>query len=265
MRIRHLFAAWEDVRRRVAVAQRAVLFFDFDGTLAPIRSRPTAARLPNKTRRLLRKVVAEGTPVAIVSGRALEDVFERAALRGIWYSGTHGYALRTPKSKRILLATRAERSQIRRLRKELAAKLGGLQGIEMEQKCVAVPVHYRGAHAKERRSAFAAVKDVLSKTAGMRLLEGKKVWEILPKGQIDKWTAVQFILRRQRKMSAKPLVFYFGDDMTDEAVFRKMKGISVAVGKQQNTAARFYVRSPAEVAQFLEKWLQQSKKGSKAD
>jgi trehalose-phosphatase len=48
-----------------------------------------------------------------------------------------------------------------------------------------------------------------------------------------------------------------GDDQTDEDGFRvieKHGGISVFVGEQTNhSAARYYLKSPAEVEQFLER------------
>jgi len=87
------------------------------------------------------------------------------------------------------------------------------------------------------------------------LLEGKYIWEILPGRRVDKWSAVQFILRRERRRpEPAPFICYVGDDVSDECVFRKLRGISVAVGKRRHTAARYYVRSSAEVGRLIERW-----------
>ena len=48
------------------------------------------------------------------------------------------------------------------------------------------------------------------------------------------------------------LLFYFGDDVTDERVFRTIGSISAVAGKRRGTAARYYLRSTAEVRRFLE-------------
>ena len=46
---------------------------------------------------------------------------------------------------------------------------------------------------------------------------------------------------------------YLGDDVSDEQVFRRWAGVSVAVGRRSRTAAQYFVRSPAEVADCLER------------
>jgi trehalose-phosphatase len=255
MRGHHLFAAWAKVRNRIAIADHIVLLSDFDGTLAPICSRPSDARMSAKVRQLLRRIRRSGTTVAIVSGRALEDVSRRVALRGVWYVGGHGYALRSPGGRTIYLSTPAERRRILHLCVALKRKLEDAPGIEIEPKSATIAVHYRRAGQRERDAARHLLAGLVTQGGGVKLLEGKKVWEILPNRQVDKWTAVQFILRRASKGRGSSLLTYLGDDRTDEAVFRRMKGISIAVGKRRRTAARFYLRSPGEVCQFFERWV----------
>jgi len=59
------------------------------------------------------------------------------------------------------------------------------------------------------------------------------------------------------KTKKELLPIFMGDDQTDEDGFRvieKHGGISVFVGEQTNhSAARYYLKSPAEVEQFLER------------
>jgi trehalose-6-phosphatase len=54
---------------------------------------------------------------------------------------------------------------------------------------------------------------------------------------------------------SRRLVFCLGDDSSDEKVFEKLKDITVAVGKSSQTRARFFLRSPGEVRQFLRNLL----------
>jgi trehalose-phosphatase len=124
-------------------------------------------------------------------------------------------------------------------------------GLEVEPKGGTVAVHNRRATRAERTRAYEALCEVLAGEEHLRLMHGKKVWEILPEGTVDKWKAVQVILDREHFIPCEDLLVYLGDDVTDEVVFRKMRGLSVSVGKGWRTAAAFYLQSPREVRKFL--------------
>src|SRR6266536_3236848 len=59
-------------RIRAFLSRDTLLAFDIDGTLAPIVDRPWDARVPGDVQRGL-KSLASHAPVAIVTGRAVED------------------------------------------------------------------------------------------------------------------------------------------------------------------------------------------------
>ena len=142
---------------------------------------------------------------------------------------------------------------MQRARRRLSRCLRGMAGIVVEPKGATVAIHYRGASRADAERTRAALTRCRAGLPGLHLMAGKKVWELLPEREVDKWAAIRYILRRERRRrpSAGGTVVYLGDDTTDERVFRKMHGISVAVGKRHKTAARFFLRSPAEVRQFL--------------
>jgi len=56
---------------------------------------------------------------------------------------------------------------------------------------------------------------------------------------------------RDPRPTAWPI--YLGDDVSDEQVFKRWTGASVAVGQRRRTAARYFVKSPPEVAECLER------------
>ena len=91
----------------------------------------------------------------------------------------------------------------------------------------------------------------------IEVLHGKRVVELKPRG-IDKGTAVRLLLRRWKKRASCAL--YFGDDETDEAAFRVLKGrgvtVLVAEDRSRETAAEFRVESPAQVHAVLRVLLQ---------
>jgi len=85
------------------------------------------------------------------------------------------------------------------------------------------------------------------------LTAGHMVLEIRPQVRWNKGSAVGWI----KKKLARPdvLAIYIGDDVTDEDAFNAMPdGVTIRVGGEPQTAARYQLVSPAEVRKFLE-WL----------
>jgi len=254
----HLLKEWPGIEGRVRRAGRVALFTDFDGTLTPIRPHPQQVHLPPTVRAALQALAQRGTTVGVISGRSLADVRARVGLRGIWYVGAHGYFLRSPENRTAALLRPDQMALMRSVHRQLRAQIGFLPGIRIESKQATVAVHYRQASSHSRRQACPVIRGLLRKHPKLTLLSGKKVWELLPESRVSKWTAIEHILRLERaRRGGRWLVFYLGDDTTDERVFESMrgariKGISVVVGKRRS-AAQFFLRSPAEAASFLEK------------
>jgi trehalose 6-phosphate phosphatase len=73
--------------------------------------------------------------------------------------------------------------------------------------------------------------------------------EALPKGT-SKADAVRALWQRAGK-DFEPV--YFGDDLTDEDAFRELegRGVTVLVGRQRPSAARYRVENPSEVVCVL--------------
>ena len=251
----HALAGWKRILGEIRRAPGLGLFSDFDGTLVRLRKHPRQVRLPGRMRERLMALSRQVRVVGIVSGRGIADLRRRAKVPHVWYAGAHGFYLMTPGNREISLLTRGERATMRRVRRSLAGALAGLRGVRLEPKEATLAVHYRAASSKTAARARQVIEGVIEEHEGVSLMAGKKVWELLPNSHTDKWTAISYILRHSRKGPAggRILPIFLGDDVTDERVFRKMEGISVAVGKKHKTAARYYLRSPAEVAKFLDR------------
>ena len=71
--------------RLTAAPDEAGIFLDFDGVLAPIVERPEDAYPPAETRAELARLVGRYALVAVVSGRAGDDVRERVGVDGVVY------------------------------------------------------------------------------------------------------------------------------------------------------------------------------------
>ncbi|MDE3170307.1 MAG: trehalose-phosphatase, partial [Acidobacteriota bacterium] len=191
----------------------------------------------------------------VVSGRKVEDVRRRVRLKHIWYAGAHGLFLRDPRNRTYSLATREQKARIQKTRRLLADSIRGARGLWIEHKIATVALHYRGAPRRSRQIARGAVERAMERDPRLSLLASKKAWGLLPDAQSDKWAAVSFIIEREQKRDSarRWLVIFVGDDATDERVFARLRGISVAVGKKSKTAAKYWLRSPAEVRKFLER------------
>jgi trehalose-phosphatase len=252
---RHLFSDWASVSQQVSEGSRLAIITDFDGTLAPIRRRASQARLSQRVRQALERLTADDHLVAVVSGRPLEDLEQRVGIPGVWYAGSHGYFIRAPDGWRLSLLRHEERRRIVHVTHRLKTTLGSLPGINVEAKPGAVAVHYRLATPAMRKRIDPIVRGILAGFPGLRLFPGRMVWEILPAGHVDKYLAARFILRVARQRDPRSLGWpvYLGDDVSDEQVFARWPGLSVAVGCRPDTAARYFVKSPTEVATFLER------------
>jgi trehalose-phosphatase len=241
-----LFArGWPEIVRRLRGARRLLLMLDFDGTLTPLRERPRSVQLARSARALLGRLARRpNTTVWVISGRSLADLRGRVHVPGVHCLGVHGWeglpgARMDARSRRTL----------RRARRALRGGVAFLPKIRMEDKHISFAVHYRGASPPAVRRARRALRETLRPYAeSLRVLEGKKVWEVLPRAIKGKGAAVRALLARHP--SALPV--YIGDDTTDEEAFRVLRrGITIRVGPGRNSRAQYFARNPAEVIRFL--------------
>jgi trehalose 6-phosphate phosphatase len=190
----------------------AGIFLDFDGVLAPIVDRPKDAAPPPETRAELERLVGRYALVAVVSGRASEDVRERVGVDGVVCVGSHGLELEP---------------QADRWRRTLAAFAADAPWpqAEVEVKGLAVAFHFRGR--PDEREAVREL-DAIAESAreeGLVARYGRKVLEVLPPVGSHKGTAVRQLVEEhglRRALAA-------GDDTTDIDSFAALDGLEVAV------------------------------------
>lgn len=225
------------------VGKRPVLAFDFDGTLAPIVSRPDRARISARTRRLLERLTRR-YPCAVLSGRTFEDVAGR--LRGVPLAclvGNHGAEGFPPRGSNARL-----RDEVRRWRASLTSDLGGVEGVEIEDKGLSLAVHVR--RAPERGRTLRRVRRALARLGGARVYEGLEVFNVVSPHAPDKGRALGRILRLFRARAG----LYVGDDTTDEDAFRVPRSpelVTVRIGRSRRSRARFYLRRQGEIDRLL--------------
>jgi len=218
-----------------------LVVLDFDGTLARIVRRPGAARLAQGTRRIL-GAAARVFRVAVLSGRAVADV--RLRLEGIpveWIIGSHG--AEWPGRPAPL----AWRRLVRGWRQELARRLAGLEGLELEDKGLSLSIHWR--QARDPAAAGAAAARAALRLRGAAVIPGKRVLNVVPAAAGDKGAA----LRRLVAESGCARVIFIGDDETDEAGFRERlpNATMVRVGRTPGSSAPYFLARRADVDRVL--------------
>ncbi len=237
-----------------------LLMLDFDGTLAPIAPAPDLAALPPETRRTLRRLaLASWCSVAIVSGRALQDVSEKVRVEGITYIGNHGLEIGRPGAPPESPVSVEHLNLLRGLRDELRTLLAAHPGVIVEDKVQAVAVHYRQADPADRESIKAVVVDALRRSgAGDRLemTTGSMVVELRPAIGRDKGTIVRELMAAEARErgAERVLAIYLGDDATDEDAFREIRGRGwgVLVGEPRLSYGEYYLKNPDDVRRLLE-------------
>jgi len=260
--VKHLFSVWAEIAERVRAADQILLLTDFDGTLSPIVGRPGQAELPDDTRRALQTLVSRGQMgVAIISGRSLGDIKSKVGIQGITYAGNHGIEIEGPWIRFVYPPAEAVRPVMRRLYSTLSRVMADFEGALVEDKGLTLSVHYRLVREERVDELKRACEETVQAPRAegkIRTTEGKKVYEIRPGVLWDKEDAIVLILSGWVPSNRKDsyLLFFLGDDLTDEEGFRVMNahgGISVFVGESSSQPeARYFLRSPDEVREFLE-------------
>jgi trehalose-phosphatase len=245
--VRNLAGAWPEVIARIRAAEHRLLLLDFDGTLVRLRRHPDDVQFSARGRAILERLAEhKNLTIAVVSGRELEKIQNLVGVEGIRYVGLHG----AERVGETTVPSIAARQMVESALRAAHTGLAGLRGIEIEDKRLSFAVHYRGAHPPAIEAASRVVADIVATSGNkLRILCGKKVWELLPREFPGKGVAVLELFAR---LPEKKIAIYFGDDETDEEAFSVLPGqITVNVGGGGNTHAAFYVRSPSEVLQFL--------------
>jgi len=240
---------------RVRGADTAVLFLDYDGTLAPFSEQRQESPPDPAVLRLVRAILElPSSRVVLVSGRGARTL---AALLGagrrpeIW--GSHGLERLRPngayesavlpaEARRLLLEEEAwweRRGWRRRLDvKPLGIVLDG-RGLPAESA--------RGMRqdARTRWRPFARL--------GLVVQESEHGIELRLGGR-DKGTAVRTVLS---EVGDRAVAAYLGDDWADEEGFRAIQGRGIGALVRESprvTAADLWLRPPGDLLEFLRRW-----------
>ena len=225
----------------------AALFLDFDGTLVDIAPRPGDIHVPDG---LLDRLHAlrdrlEGR-LALVSGRALDDLTGHLGQPAICRAGSHG-------ASRFLADGTRLGDEPRGLSDGSVAELRAFaeaHGLFYETKTHGGALHFRGA--PEKREATLAFAEEFAASRELCVTSGKGVAELVRPGA-TKAGAVEAFMQVAPFAGAAPV--FIGDDVTDEDGFAGAighGGFGIAVGERPSEKARYGLDSVAAVHHWLE-------------
>jgi len=241
----------EGVQRLEQFARGRILCaFDFDGTLSPIVPVPEDARLPDNIRDLLERL-AQHAPIAIVTGRSVEDISGRIGFQPDFLVGNHGLQGVPGWEGRAAKHEQACAKWRRRIDHALREP-GWDTGIQLEDKRFSLSVHYR--HATDPAGSAAALETLFANLEPPpRIVGGKFVYNLLGQDRCHKGTA----LARLMEVSGAHGALYVGDDVTDEDVFgmRRPDILSVRVETSDDSFADFFVAHQRDMARLLEELI----------
>ena len=222
---------------------RALVAFDYDGTLTAIAAARHAVFMPEHTQSLLAEVAAR-YPCAVISGRKYGDILARLGGVDLAYVvGNHGLE---PHPKMSTF----ER-EIASITPELERALPQHRGIDIENKVYSLSIHYR--QAKDHAETRALILEAITKLSRpVRTMLGKLVVNVLPADAPHKGDALVAL----REQEGAEIAMYVGDDVTDEDVFAmndSQRLLGIRVGHSVDSAAPWYLHDQYEIDALLER------------
>ena len=226
------------------------LYLDIDGTILDLAPSPEAVEVPVWMVPLLQQLSGKlDGAVAFVSGRtiaAIDHLFRPLIFPAV---GVHGSEVRTADGKIVIDRQLSE--QLQAAEPLLQQAIARIRGVQLENKRSVIALHYRSV--PERGREVLKIAELVASGLGSQfgVLMGKCVVEIRPR-HLTKGSAIRQLMERAPFRDRIPI--FAGDDTTDEDAFEVVNGlggISLRVGEEAPTAAKFRLATPDQLRGWL--------------
>ncbi len=192
---------------------------DFDGTISEIVPDPAAAVVWPDSAAALSSLARRLVLVAIVTGRAIEDVKRRADLENVAYVGNHGAQYLVGDRYEEIPRSGEGRDALVAVLSHLRSNADG-PGVFFEDKGISASVHFRAApDSQAARDALSGALDSAPDVARLEVFWGKMILELRAPTGLNKGYALQKLVREFDLDAA----VFVGDDTTDGDAFSAMK------------------------------------------
>lgn len=239
------------IREKYHSATDRILFFDYDGTLAPIVKDPAQAIISNELKHLILELAKRDT-VVIISGRDRQFLHNLFSDLPVHIIAEHGALIKTKESSDWVLNENYEENWKDSIRPILDLYAKRCPGAFVEEKETSLAWHYRTADDKEyalRRAQELTwqLRSFIEPELNLQIIDGNKVVEV-KKTAFNKGTAAKAFVDN----GSYDFILAMGDDTTDEDMFMALPqaAYTIKIGDDLS-AARNHIKSQEEVLNFL--------------
>jgi len=240
----------QSIINRYSKTKKRIIFLDYDGTLVGFRSVIEQASPDKELYNIIQKLTEDpANQVVLISGRKHENLDEWFQHTDMYLIAEHGSWFKQPGTTwhRIAGLSDQWKHDIYPL---LETYVDRTPGSFIEEKTYSLVWHYRKAQAglgELRAGELMNNLKYLASDKGLQLLAGDKVLEV-KNMDINKGKAALTLTEGKDY----DFVIAFGDDYTDEDIFKALPESAITIKVGSNiSAAKFYLRNPQEVRKLL--------------
>jgi len=251
MQTRHVsFATEQSIINRYHKTKKRIIFLDYDGTLVNFKSNINQATPDKELHTIIDRLSEDpANMLVLISGRKHENLGEWFDDKNIYLIAEHGSWFKQQNTTWHKISGLSD-SWKHDIYPVLETYVDRTPGSFIEEKTYSLVWHYRnsqGGLGELRANELMNNLKYLASDKGLQLLPGDKVLEV-KNMEINKGKAALMLLDK----NDYDFIIAFGDDYTDEDVFKALPESAVTIKVGGNvSAAKFYLRNPAEVRRLL--------------
>lgn len=246
-----------EIEAKVASASSLVVYVGLDGTLAADGGKAGLPVLPAETRTALEDLsTRSGVLVALLSGHPLAELRDHVAIPSLVYVGDHGIEIQGASLRFEHPEAGRRRAGLENLNQRLTAVPLLFPGVRVGARALATTIHFGGADEASRDQIKIIVDNLVPEShPDFVVSEGKQCYEIRPRLEWNKGSAVRWIRERIKATDVLPVVV--GDDPTEEDAYVTLgDAISIRAGSglPGPTTARYSLSGQGSVGDVIA-WL----------
>jgi trehalose 6-phosphate synthase/phosphatase len=251
LQTRHVSQSTEQsIINRYHKTKKRIIFLDYDGTLVNFKSNIAQAYPDPELYALLDKLNEDpANQLVLISGRKHENLDDWFGDKNIYLIAEHGSWFKQQNTSWHKVSGLSDNWK-HDIYPILDTYVDRTPGTFIEEKTYSLAWHYRNAQkglGELRANELVNTLKYLASDKGLQLLPGDKVLEI-KNMEISKGRAALMLVDK----ADYDFIIAFGDDYTDEDIFKSLPDSAITVKVGSNvSAAKFYLRNPAEVRKLL--------------
>jgi trehalose 6-phosphate synthase/phosphatase len=250
-------ATQQSIINRYTKTHKRIIFLDYDGTLVDFKSNIEQASPDEELYRILIQLTEDpANHIVLISGRKHENLGEWFGDYNIDLIAEHGAWFKKQKTSWHKLPGLSAQWK-HDILPVLETYVDRTPGTFIEEKSYSLVWHYRKAQkglGELRAGELMNNLKYLANDKGLQLLPGDKVVEI-KNMEINKGKAALTLIDNNNY----DFIMAFGDDYTDEDIFKALPESAVTIKIGSNlSAAKFYLRTPAEARRLLKNLTENS-------